>query len=215
MDETIETKLISIAKEHQTKNDPSHDFNHVLRVLNLAKIIGEKEKADFDILVSAALFHDIIVYRKDDPKSKNETDESSLFAEKVLKNIRTFPKNKIYLVSDCIKQCSFSKGTSATSLESKILQDADRLEATGAISIMRTFSSGGQMNRDFYPPEDPLCKKKLERNESNLDLFFNRLLVVEKRMHTTFAKNIAKRRTHFVNQFLEQLKIELGESKII
>lgn len=215
MDIKTEKQLIKIAKNKQTRNDPSHDFNHVLRVYNLAKYIGRNEKADFDILIPAALFHDIIVYRKDDPKSKNETDESALFAENVLRDIGTFPKNKIRLVSNCIKQCSFSKGTRATTLESKILQDADRLEATGAISIMRTFSSGGQMNRDFYPPEDPLCKKRLERKESSLDLFFDRLLVVEKRMHTNYAKNIAKGRTRFVNQFLKQLEVELEESSII
>ncbi len=215
MDKEIEKQLLKIAEKYQTRTDPSHDFNHVLRVLNLAKLIGEQENADFDIFIPAAIFHDIIIYRKDDPKSRYETDESATFAENILKDIKLYPQHKIKLVADCIKQCSFSKGIKATSLESKILQDADRLEATGAISIMRTFSSGGQMNRHFYNPENPFNKQNNTAKETNLDLFFNRLLIVEKRMNTKIAKNIAKGRTNFVNQFLKQLKTELKESSII
>ncbi|MEA3463999.1 MAG: HD domain-containing protein, partial [Patescibacteria group bacterium] len=158
MDKEIEKQLLKIAKKYQTKTDPSHDFNHVLRVLNLAKLIGKQENADLDVLVPAAIFHDIIVYRKDDPRSKHETDESSKYAEGILRNIKLYPKHKIKSVTECIKQCSFSKSIKASTLESKILQDADRLEATGAISIMRTFSSGGQMNRRFYNPENPFGK---------------------------------------------------------
>ena len=116
MDREIEGQLLKIARKHQIKTDPSHDFNHVLRVLNLAKLIGKQEKADFDILVPAAIFHDIIVYRKDNPKNKHETDESAIFAKNVLKNIKPYPQHKIKLVTECIKQCSFSKGIKATTL---------------------------------------------------------------------------------------------------
>ena len=99
-------------------------------------------------------------------------------------------------------------------LESKILQDADRLEATGAISIMRTFSSGGQMNRPFYDPADPFCRNGTVAFRSDLDLFYRRLLVVEKGMHTPYARKIARRRTLFLKQFLRELKMELKESKV-
>ena len=214
MNNKIEKQLVKIAEEKQTKNDPSHDFNHVLRVFNLTKFIGKNENADLDILIPAALFHDIIVYRKNDPRSKFETDESAILTRNILKNISSYPKHKINDVEECIKQCSFSKGIKATTLESKILQDADRLEATGAISLMRTFSSGGQMNRNFYNPVNPFSKNNSNK-ETNLDLFFNRLLLVEKRMNTAIAKKIAKKRTHFLNLFLEQLQTELKESSII
>lgn len=215
MNKIIEEKLIKIMKGKQTKADPSHDFHHVYRVLKLAQKIGKKEKADFDILTPAALFHDIIVYRKDNPKSKNETDESAEYAKNILKKIKEYPQDKIEQVVICIKQCSFSKGIKPDLLESKILQDADRLEATGAISIMRTFSSGGQMNRPFYDATDPFCKKGNIAFRSNLDLFYRRLLVVEKGMHTKMAKEIAKRRTIFLKLFLVELRIELKESKVI
>lgn len=215
MNKVIEQKLIKIMQGRQTKTDPSHDFHHVYRVFKLAQEIGKKEKADFDILVPAALFHDIIVYRKDNPKSKNETNESAEYAKNILKKIKDYPQNKIEQVVICIKQCSFSKGIKPDLLESKILQDADRLEATGAISIMRTFSSGGQMNRPFYDSTDPFCKKGNIAFRSGLDLFYRRLLIVEKGMHTKMAKKIAKRRTLFLKFFLAEFKIELKESKVI
>lgn len=215
MDKELKEKLISIARQKQTKNDPSHDFQHVLRVLNLAMRIGKEEKADLDILIPAVLFHDIIMYGKNHPNSKNEASKSADFTEKVLKNIKKYPQEKIDSVVFCIKQCSFSKGIKPDLLESKILQDADRLEATGAISIMRTFSSCGQMNIPFYDPKDPFCKKGAIAFRSDLDLFYLRLLKVEKGMHTTLAKQIAKRRTDFLKKFLNELRLELKESKVI
>ena len=110
MEKSLEKKLIEIAREKQVKNDPSHDFQHILRVFNLAKKIGRSVKADLDIVVPAALFHDIVVYRKDHPNSKNETDESAEVAEKILSNVKNYPKEKIASVKTCIKQCSFTKG---------------------------------------------------------------------------------------------------------
>lgn len=215
MNEESKKQLMKIARERQTKDDPSHDFQHVFRVFNLALQIGKKEKADLDILIPAALFHDIIVYRKNHPSSRKETDESAEVAKQILRKLKNYPPSKIKKVVTCIKQCSFSKGITPDFLESKILQDADRLEATGAISIMRTFSSGGQMNRQFYDPDDPFCKKGTVAFRSNLDLFYRRLLIVEKGMHTNFAKRMAKRRTDFLKKFLNELKIELKESKVI
>lgn len=132
-----------------------------------------------------------------------------------MKGIENYPRSKIEKVVTCIKQCSFSKGIKPDLLESKILQDADRLEATGAISIMRTFSSCGQMNTSFYDPKDPFCKKGSVHFRSGLDLFYKRLLLVEKGMHTKLARQIAKRRTVFLRKFLSELSLELKESKVI
>lgn len=205
-----------MARQNQTKEDPSHDFQHILRVTNMAQKIGEEEGADMDILIPAALLHDSVVYQKNSAKSKNETEESAEYAEKLLMDIEGYPKDKIKDVKTCIRQCSFSKGIYPDLLEAKILQDADRLEATGAISIMRTFSSGGQMNRQFYLPEDPFFEKTdLVPFSASLELFYKRLLVVERGMHTKLAKRIAKRRTGFLRDFLAELRLELEEAGII
>lgn len=208
----LKKKLIDLARKYN-KNDPSHDFEHALRVFYLSEEIAKKEKADFDIMVPAALFHDLIVYRKDIPHSRREADESAELVGKILKSIKGYPKEKIKKVQTCIRQCSFAKGIIPQLLEAKILQDADRLEATGAISIMRTFASCGQMNRKFYDPRNPFRKKASEAESfAGLDLFYNRLLVVGKKMYTKCARKMAKRRTEFLYKFLKELKNELRES---
>jgi uncharacterized protein len=186
-----------------------------LRVLNLSVKIAESVNADPDIIIPAALFHDIVVYKKNSPQSKNESNESAEVARQLLSKFKEYSEDKINKVLICIKECSFSKGIKPDLLESKVLQDADRLEATGVISIMRTFSSCGHMNRPLYDPIDPLCKQGPKDFKSGIDLFYQRLLVVEKTMHTELAKKLARKRTEFLEKFLVQFKQELAESEVI
>ena len=149
MDTLLKTKLIEISKKRISKDDVSHDFQHTYRVLLNAERIAKIEGGDLDIIIPAALFHDIIVYPKNselDKKFKSQED-SAKEAKKILNSIEEYPKYKIDKVARAIKDCSFSRGILPEFIESKILQDADKLESTGLISIMRTYSSAGQMNR--------------------------------------------------------------------
>jgi uncharacterized protein len=215
MNKTLETTLIQLAKSRQV-TEPSHDFQHILRVLALAKKIGEHEGADLDIVIPSALFHDTVVYRKDSPMRQNETEESAAVTGDILNTLETYPKDKIAHVQTCIRECSFTKGLQPTSRESAVLQDADLLESTGAISIARTFSSCGQMNRQFYFAPDPFRKStEPDVRSSGLDLFYVRLLKAEGRIHSDFAKSIAKRRTRFLKDFIDELELELVEADII
>ncbi len=207
----LRQKLLELAKEKITTKDSSHDFNHAERVLKNAELIAKYENADLEILIPAAIFHDIIIYPKDDPRSKLASDESADFIKKVLVNLENYPKEKIPKVEYAIKTCSFSKNLKHNTIEAKILQDADSLEATGAISIMRTFASSGQMERSFYDNKDPFCENR-EPNSLKfaVDLFFSRLLIVKNRLYTKTARDIAEQRTEFLKIFLDQLKIELS-----
>ena len=174
-------------------------------------MIAKEEHGDLDIIIPAALFHDLIVYPKDHINSYKSQKESANGAEKILYNINYYSKEKIDKIKTCIMECSFNKGIVPEMLESKILQDADGLEATGAISIMRTYSSTGQMKRPFYNSEDPFCKNRTPETTPvyALDLFYVRLLKVADRMHTETAKRIAIRRTEFLKDFLKELEMEL------
>ena len=210
MNKLLKEQLIGIAKDKMPKDDPSHDISHALRVLTISEKIATAENADFDIIVPSALFHDVISYPKNHHKRLHSSKESAEFAKRILKNIESFPKNKIGQVYESINLCSFTKGLKPDFLEGKILQDADSLEATGAVSIMRTFSSAGMMNKTFYDVSDPFCKKrKPDDSKYALDLFFTRLLVVQSRLYTKTAKNIAKKRANFLKAFLKELKVEL------
>jgi uncharacterized protein len=212
MNKKLRKKLIDITKK-RVKNDLSHDFNHLYRVLRLAERIAKSENADLDVITPAALFHDIIVY-KGTSKENYEVEESALFAAKILKNIKEYPQKKIKQVVYAISVCSYSKNIKPGTLEAKVLQDADLLEATGAVSIMRTFGSSMVMqNRSFYNPIDPFCEERRPEDRIySLDLFFTRLLVVDRRINTKMARQMTKRRIKFLYKFLRELNLELKES---
>jgi len=211
MNRKITEELIKIAQKEIKREDISHDFGHTLRVLKLAKLIAKEENADLDIIVPAALFHDIIVYPKDDKRSKLSTNESAVCAGKILKKIEGFPAGKITKVQHAIQYHSFSQRNNTKILEDLILQDADRLEATGAIAIMRTFASAGQMGKSFYNLKDPFCNNRKPQSMTySLDLFYDRLLLVCNQMYTQKAKILAKERTVFLHKFIRELKKELA-----
>lgn len=202
--------LIKIAENKINGDDPSHDLNHALRVLSTAEKIAQEEIADMDVIVPAALFHDIVSYPKNDLRRTQSADESAQTTKDLLESVKDYPKEKIEKVITAIRSCSFSKGIVPDLLEAKILQDADGLEATGVISIMRTFASTGSMKREFYNTDDPFAKKRRPDDmKYALDLFFTRLLKIQEKMHTKSAKKIAKRRTVFLEKFLKELDLEL------
>ena len=201
MNKNLRKKIIKVAKD-RVKNDLSHDFNHLYRVLIIAEKIAKANKADLDIVIPAAIFHDIIVH-KGTARYRYELEDSAKAAEGILSKMRGYPKNKIAGVVHAILMCSFSRNTKPKTIEAKVVHDADLLEATGAISIMRTFGSSVVMhNESFYKPEDPLCRKRFpDPSKYSLDLFFTRLLIADKKMYTETAKNIATRRIKFLTKF--------------
>ncbi|MDB9944428.1 HD domain-containing protein [bacterium] len=191
-------------------NDPSHDGNHALQVLKNVEQIAQTEGGDLDILIPAALLHDVVIYAKNDPRSDQAPAESAELTKQILESHTDFPKEKIPLVMEVIERCSFNKTEEPATLEGKILRDADKLEATGAVSIMRTFSSGGQMGRPLYNREDPFAENRsVDAKSQSLDLFYERLLIAKDRMYTKTAIEIADQRTGILHAFLEQLKKEI------
>lgn len=200
-------RLIQLARKHISGDDPSHDINHALRVLSNAQRIASHEGGDMQVLIPAALFHDLVNHPKNSPRSRFSAQESAAAAGVILSSIN-YPKEKTLLVIKAIREHSYSNAHPPSFLESKILQDADKLEATGAIAIMRTFCSSGQMKRGFYDPQDPFCQQR-EPTHYSLDFFYQRLLKAKDVMHTNIARELAEKRTLFLYAFLEQLKTEL------
>ncbi|MDP3728231.1 MAG: HD domain-containing protein [bacterium] len=210
MNAILKTELIQLAKKYSYDGDPSHDFQHILRVLQNAETIAKKEEGDLDIIIPAALFHDLVNYPKNHPKAKLSSELSAQKTGKLLRKMKNYPQEKIPSVEHAIFCCSFTKKIVPDTIEGKIVQDADWLEATGVLSIMRTFASTGKMKRPFYHLEDPFCERRMpEPRLYALDLFYDRLLRVHERLNTKTAKVLAKRRTAFLQTFLEELKREL------
>jgi uncharacterized protein len=190
--------------------DPAHDFHHIMRVYKNAKIIGLHERTNMDILLPAVLLHDLVVYPKGSAKSSKSSDESADLAEDILRSYG-YHQDQINQICYCIRMHSYSKRFVPASLEGKILQDADRLDALGAIGIARVFSVGGSENRKFYNANDPFYKttRDLDDIQWTLDHFQTKLLKLECAMHTEAAKKIAQERTRFMLLFLRQLEKEV------
>lgn len=199
------TELIAKSKENIKDEDPSHDFLHAVRILNLSEAIAGSEGGDSDIIVPAALFHDVVIYPKNDPRSPMASIESAALARKILTELAWFPKDKIEAVAKVIERCSFSKNLQKERLEEYIVQDADLLESLGAIAVARTFSSSGQLGRFFYELNDPRgSHRELNAKKYALDLFGTRLFQAKERLHTKTAKQMAERREKFLHVFYEE-----------
>lgn len=192
-----------------TRADPAHDFSHILRVCKNAGIIGKEEGADMRVLLLAALLHDL-----GSEKGKGSDQENA--ADDRQSQIRTFlgslgldreTEEKVVYAVDVH---SFSKGIVPLTLEARILQDADRLDAIGAIGIARVFLTGGVLGREIYNPDDPFCRKREpDDGRWNLDHFYQKLLKLESGMHTTAGRRLAKRRTEVVKRYLSDLEDEI------
>ncbi|HXU95988.1 MAG TPA: HD domain-containing protein [Candidatus Nitrosotalea sp.] len=191
------------------ESDAAHDFEHIMRVLKNATMIARKEKVDIKVITAAVLLHDIISYPKSDPRSKNSSLESAEESKKILKKY-DFSQDEINIISDAIRDHSFSRGVIPSTIEGKILQDADRLDALGAIGIARTFAVGGAENRPFYNNDDPFCKKRSPNDKTwTLDHFYKKLLRLEKTMNTKTGKIEARKRIKIMKKFLDALKKEI------
>jgi uncharacterized protein len=190
--------------------DPAHDFHHIMRVYKNAKLIGRREGTNMEILLLAVLLHDLVVYPKGSTKSSKSSDESADLAENILQSCG-YPQDKINQVCYCIRVHSYSKRFVPASLEGRILQDADRLDALGAIGIARTFSIGGSESRTFYNADDPFYRsnRELDDKQWTLDHFHKKLLKLEDFMHTRTARKIAQERTRFMTLFMRQLQKEI------
>ena len=190
-------------------NDPAHDFDHVMRVYSNAQKIVKKEKASQKLVLSAVLLHDIVSYPKSSKRSKLSSVDSAKKSKIILKKYG-FTTKEIIIVSDAIVDHSFSQNKVPETLEGKILQDADRLDALGAIGIARVFATSGSLNRPFYNIDDPFCNKRNpDDNLWAVDHFFTKLLKLESMMNTKSGKNEAKKRTKVLKEFLKQLKDEV------
>tara|TARA_B110001454_G_scaffold868_1_gene716 strand:- start:299 stop:919 length:621 start_codon:yes stop_codon:yes gene_type:complete len=205
-------KVINLIKNKVIKimdNDPAHDFEHVMRVYNNAQKIAKQENANQKLVLSAVLLHDIVSYPKSNKRSKLSSLESANKSKLILKEF-DFTSEEITIVSNAIADHSFSQNKIPQTLEGKILQDADRLDALGAIGIARVFATSGFLNRPFYNIDDPFCNKRNPDDDLwAVDHFFNKLLKLESMMNTKSGKIEAKKRTKILKDFLNQLKQEI------
>ena len=190
--------------------DSAHDLVHTVRVVASAKQIIETERADAEIVISAAWLHDCVVL----PKNHPERDKASvLAADKAVEFLHSvnFSADKLNAIHHAVAAHSFSAGIKPETLEAKIVQDADRLDALGAIGIARCLLTGGDLQRPLYDAIDPFCENR-EPDDSvwTIDHFYSKLFKLPELMNTETAKEEAYKRVRYMEGFLRKLKEEIS-----
>ena len=189
-------KAIEFAKQIFAGDGSGHDFDHTMRVYRMAVRIAEEEGADMEAVALAALLHDV-----DDRKLSPETYEHKDRAVKFLRE-NGMEEEKISTIVRIISQISFSAGNGRPdSLEGMCVQDADRLDAIGAIGIGRAFAFGGSRDRRMHDPDgqDPT---------TTIQHFYDKLLLLKDRMNTQTGRKMAAQRDAYLRSFLDEFYAE-------
>lgn len=203
-------KELDFIRKYYDHDDPSHDWSHIMRVVNLCQIMGELYHANMKILVAAAYLHDIVNIPKN---SEKRSDASFLAAQKTKKLLidQDFSEDEINEVAQIVLEHSFSANLKATSIESEILQDADKLDSIGAIGIMRWATVGTLIKAKYYHLDDPKAQnRQLDDKSYSLDHFEVKLLKIYDRLNTDWAKAEGLKRMNFMKSFLSQLDCEIS-----
>ena len=181
--------------------DTTHDFDHVMRVYRLAERIGQEEGADMDALRTACLLHDIARADQDAGRIKNHAAEG---ASRVRDVLAGQPPEFVEAVSQAIATHSFRDGNAVPeSLEAKILFDADKLDAIGAIGVARAFTFGGGRGRKLWAP--------LSSEEHTAYTEYDvKLRKIKDRLFTPTARAIAEERHAFMAEFFDRLTREVN-----
>ncbi len=211
LNDKIINEIEDWAQQKLSECDASHDWWHIKRVRNNARIIHEQEGGDWSVILLAVLLHDLA-----DTKFFDEVEALMLIEKKLMEH--EINQADIQHVLGIIQNMSFSKqweGSTFTSLEMQIVQDADRLDAIGAIGIARAFSYGGHKKRDFYNPEiapqSYTDADEYRQSESpTINHFYEKLLLLKDKMNTSAGKEMANERHQFMELYLKQFFSEWG-----
>lgn len=201
-------------KEIFSADSSGHDYYHTVRVYRIATEIAKQEYADVNIVQLAALLHDV-----DDKKLSPETHATKKNAVDFM-TANGVDADIINIVCKIIDEVSFAGTDSVvpSTIEGKCVQDADRLDAIGAIGIARTFAYGGSRGRKIYDPDIKprigMSKEEYEKNmnSTSINHFYEKLLLLKDMMNTTAGKKMAEHRQavmqEFLNEFLAEWKGE-------
>lgn len=202
-------KLIEYVKDKFANEYSGHDFYHTYRVYKNSIEIAKKEGADEFLVAMIALLHDLDDVKLSPNTFKNKDKAREFMAKNFIDGDLI---DKVCHEIDCISFAGSGKNIPAT-LEARCVQDADRLDAIGAIGIARAFSYGGSHKRELYNPEETIRENMTEKDyrkseSSSLNHFYEKLLKLKDLMNTDFAKKEALRRHEFMERFLKEFHRE-------
>lgn len=189
--------------------DGSHDFSHLLRVWKNATVISDNEGGDTEILVAAVLLHDCVAVEKNSPDRPRASRLSAQKARGILADIG-WEAERREKVAHAIEAHSFSAGIEPTTLEARILQDADRLDAIGMIGAARCFYVAGRLNNHLYDAGDPSAEERpLNDSRFALDHFITKLFKLCDGFKTATGRRLAAERHARLQRFYDDLLEEI------
>lgn len=213
---SIIDRTILFVKAKLEQAEGGHDWFHIERVYKNALLIAQEESCDLTVVKLGALLHDIA-----DSKFHNGDETIGPKTSRLFLESENVDEATIVHVVNIIENISFKGGNLERTFSSKeleIVQDADRLDAIGAIGIARCFNYGGFKNRALYnpaiPPKFGMSKEEYKTNDSpTINHFYEKLLLLKDKMNTPTGKKIAEARHRFMENFLSQFYAEWdGES---
>ncbi|EKA4469177.1 HD domain-containing protein [Vibrio parahaemolyticus] len=195
--------------QQEMQVDAAHDIEHVKRVVKTAKQLCDEENADIAIVLPAAYLHDCFTYPKDHPNRKQNSAIAAKKAIAYLESIQ-YPQHYHDAIAHAIEAHSFSANIRPNTLEAQIVQDADRLDALGAIGVTRCIQVSTQFNAQLYNDNDMFAKEReLNDKQFTVDHFQTKLFKIVDTMNTESAKLEANKRKAFMQTYLEQLHDEV------
>jgi uncharacterized protein len=209
----LEETFAKFVREQETA-DSAHDMQHIERVVLMAKRLAKEEDANLDIVIPAAWLHDCLTLPKNAP---NRGEASTLAAAKAVRFLQSidYPEQHLAAIAHAIEAHSFSAGIQPTTVEAKVVQDADRLDAIGAIGVARCLMVGGGLERPLYNPTDPFCQARTPDDyQYTIDHFYRKLFKISQTLHTQAAQSEAAQRIAFMHTFLDQLSQEIVDWRV-
>ncbi|WP_274012197.1 HD domain-containing protein [Vibrio parahaemolyticus] len=195
--------------QQEMQVDAAHDIEHVKRVVKTAKQLCDEENADIAIVLPAAYLHDCFTYPKDHPNRKQSSAIAAKKAIAYLESIQ-YPQHYHDAIAHAIEAHSFSANIRPNTLEAQIVQDADRLDALGAICVTRCIQVSTHFNAQLYNDNDMFAKEReLNDKQFTVDHFQTKLFKIVDTMNTESAKLEANKRKAFMQTYLKQLHDEV------
>ncbi|EHR7164683.1 HD domain-containing protein [Vibrio parahaemolyticus] len=195
--------------QQEMQVDAAHDIEHVKRVVKTAKQLCDEENADIAIVLPAAYLHDCFTYPKDHPNRKQSSAIAAKKAIAYLESIQ-YPQHYHDAIAHAIEAHGFSANIRPNTLEAQIVQDADRLDALGAIGVTRCIQVSTHFNAQLYNDNDMFAKEReLNDKQFTVDHFQTKLFKIVDTMNTESAKLEANKRKAFMQTYLKQLHDEV------
>lgn len=206
-----QSKFEAWLRDNHSGQDAAHDISHFRRVWKTSQKLSQDASVDWLVVLTACYFHDLVSLPKNHPDRHRSSVLAAQETRRMLRrDFPDFPQHSIPAVCHAIEAHSFSAKIAPETIEAKIVQDADRLEALGAIGLARVFAVSGALGVALFDAEDPFARQRgLDDKQYALDHFQTKLLTLPSTMQTEQGRHLAQHNADFLLTYMAKLSAEL------